>query len=57
MKFVEDLLQRTLTFVDNHPRWLAGAVLVYSLLAHPYLTVVSVLAIGAWAYFANEAKK
>lgn len=57
MKFFEDLGKRVLTSVDNHPRVIAGATLIFLLLAHPWATVSGALAFVVYAYIANENKK
>lgn len=57
MKFFEDLATRTLTFIDNHPRWLAFGIGAYSVFVHPFLTVFTVIVVAFVAYFVNESKK
>ena len=57
MEFLQNLGKRVLIAVDNHPRVVAGAALVFMLLVHPALVIVGAVAFTIYAYIANEAKK
>lgn len=56
MEFLEQLGTRTLNSIDKHPRVIAGAALAFSVLFHPVLTGVVILAFIGYAYIANEVK-
>jgi hypothetical protein len=56
-QFFKDLGNRVLTTVDNHPRVIAGATLIFMLLVHPALTVLGTVGFAAYAYIAKETKK